>query len=94
MTINPDPASYSDSKLRRYFKIVKFMMEDSIRQTASKSFNNFVTFVEGFIPKKVEVHSVYMVSNYFSDGTVIEPGPDIHTTHLPLFETDLMRAFD
>ena len=31
MTTNPEPLSYSDSKLQKYFKIVKFMMEDAIR---------------------------------------------------------------
>lgn len=31
LTASPDPATYFDSKLRRYFKIVKYMMEDAIR---------------------------------------------------------------
>ena len=31
LTMSPDPTSYYGSKLRSYFKIVKYMMEDGIR---------------------------------------------------------------
>jgi hypothetical protein len=31
LTTTPDPTIYLDTKLRRYFKIVKYMMEDAIR---------------------------------------------------------------
>jgi hypothetical protein len=34
------------------------------------------------------------VNNYYSDGTVVCPGVKNNTIHVPLFETDLMRAFD
>jgi len=42
----------------------------------------------------VEVVSIYEVRNYFSDGTIIYAGSKNNTNHIPLFETDLMRAFD
>lgn len=94
LTTNPDPATYFNTKLRRYFKIVKFMMEDAIRETAHNSFNKLMTFVGSFIPDRVEVVSVYEVRNYFSDGTMVFPGLKHNSVHPPLFETDLMRAFD
>jgi len=31
LTATPDPSAYFDTKLRKYFKIVKYMMEDAIR---------------------------------------------------------------
>jgi len=30
LTTTPDPLTYQNSKLKRYFKIVKYMMEDTI----------------------------------------------------------------
>lgn len=40
------------------------------------------------------MESIYKVSNYFSDGTVITSNDKPNPHHVPLFETDLMRAFD
>lgn len=68
-------------------------MEDAIRETASNSFNQLYNFIDSFIPTKVQVNSVYDVKNYFSDGTMVYPGMK-NSIHVPLFETDLMRAFD
>jgi len=43
---------------------------------------------------RVDVASIYEVTNYYSDGAVIFPNIKNNTNHIPLFETDLMRAFD
>ena len=42
----------------------------------------------------MEVESIYEVTNYFEDGTMIRPNLKNSSKHIPLFETDLMRAFD
>jgi hypothetical protein len=94
LTSTPDPATYADSKLKRYFKVVKFIMEDAVRDMAKNSFNRLFNFISDFIPTKIEVISIYDVKNYYADGTVISTGVKNTTYHAPLFETDLMRAFD
>jgi len=53
LTSSPDPTTYSDSKLKRYFKVVKFMMEDALRDMAKNSFNRLSNFVSEFIPEKI-----------------------------------------
>ena len=71
LTMNPEPASYHTSKLRRYFRVIKLLMEDAIRETAHNSFGRLFNFVTGYIPEKVEVESIYIVRNYFADGSVV-----------------------
>lgn len=70
------------------------MMEDALRATAKNSFTKLTTFISSFIPDRVEVVSIYEVINHYSDGTVITPKLKNNSLHVPLFETDLMRAFD
>ena len=70
------------------------MMEDALRATAKNSFTKLTTFISDFIPDRVEVISIYEVNNYYKDGTVINPKIKNNSLHVPLFETDLMRAFD
>ncbi len=53
LTATPDPLTYQNSKLKRYFKIVKYMMEDTILSTAKNSFEKLKNFVFSFIPSKV-----------------------------------------
>ena len=69
-------------------------MEEGIRESAFNSFNKFNSFIESFIPEKVVVESVFQVRNYFQDGTIVQSNMKNNTKHIPLFETDLMRAFD
>ena len=50
LTSSPDPSTYFNSKLRRYFRVIKYLMEDAIRETAHKSFGSFFKFVTDYIP--------------------------------------------
>ncbi len=88
LTTSPEPASYPNSKLKRYFTVVKFLMEDALRATAKNSFTKLAAFISGFIPQRVEVISIYEVSNYYADGTIVSTGaapPGSTPTHVPLF---------
>jgi hypothetical protein len=53
LTVNPDPLTYTDSKLKRYFRIIKYLMEDAVNETARMSFGRLKDFVFGFIPERV-----------------------------------------
>ncbi len=59
LTPSPDPQTYPLSKLKRYFTVVKFMMEDALRATAHNSFTKLTNFISDFIPERVEVVSIY-----------------------------------
>lgn len=89
---------YEQSKFKRYFKRIKLMMEDSLLTLSQKSFSNFCRYVKSFIPEKVVIKSASQVSNYYSDGYVVdsENPATLQSVRckLPLFETDLMRSLD
>lgn len=88
LTPSPDPATYPASKLKRYFTVVKFLMEDALRATARNSFTKLATFISGFIPTRVEVVSIYEVNNYYADGSIVSAGnplPGMTPAHVPLF---------
>lgn len=85
LTPSPEPAAYPFSKLKRYFTVVKFMMEDALRATARNSFTRLSTFIGDFIPERVEVVSIYEVNNYYSDGSVVSTGKGASQVRVPLF---------
>jgi dynein heavy chain len=85
LTTTPDPSTYKGSKLKRYFTVVKFMMEDALRATAKNSFLKLSTFISDFIPESVDVLSIYEVHNLYEDGTVITPAIKNSSSHIPLF---------
>ncbi len=53
-----DVATYTDSKMQKYFKVVKYLMETSLRDMSYKSFNKFYDYISSFIPDKVEIISI------------------------------------
>jgi dynein heavy chain, axonemal len=88
LTPSPEPSTYPASKLKRYFTVVKFLMEDALRATAKNSFTKLAAFISGFIPQRVEVVSIYEVNNYYADGTIVFAGnaaPGSTPAHAPLF---------
>ena len=50
------------------------MMEDAVRDTARNSFHKLISFVDSFIPKKVEINSIYDVKNHYADGSIVASG--------------------
>jgi len=55
-----------------------------MRQLTKNSFNQMTDFVEGFIPTRVEIESIYEVRNYYEDGTIVSAGQETEG-HYPLF---------
>ena len=66
-----DPASYNGSKMQRYFKVVKYVMETSLREMSMNSLNKFYNHIVSFIPDRVEVVSINEVRNYFGSRLII-----------------------
>jgi hypothetical protein len=90
------PEGYTETKTAKYFKLVKFVMETTLKDLAFSSFTKFSSFLISFIPTKVEIKSINEVLNYYEDGTVVSSTHHTqhHTSKRPLFETDLMRIMD
>lgn len=89
------PSDYPNSKTAKYFRVVKYMMETTLRDLSVASFTKFAQHFCSFVPTAVEIKSINEVINYYEDGTVISSlEPQEHPAKLPLFETDLMHAID
>lgn len=65
-----DPASYQGSKMQKYFRVVKYLMETSLRDMCGKSFNRFYEYIISFIPDKIEIVSIDQVKNHYGDKII------------------------
>ena len=91
------PQQYYQSKTFKYFKVVKYIMETTLRDLSTCSFTKFTKHFCSFVPKAVEIKSISEVINYYEDGTIIsslEEKESENNVKQPLFETDLMHAID
>lgn len=89
------PQQYFQSKTSKYFKVVKYLMETTLRDLSKNSFTNFTRYFCSFVPERVEIKSMSEVINYFEDGTIVSSiDTENKPSKQPLFETDLMHAID
>ena len=57
--------------MQKYFKVVKYVMETSLREMSINSFNKFYNHIVSFIPDRTEVVSINEVRNYFGDNLIM-----------------------
>ena len=64
--------------------MVKCLMQDVLHNLVTKSMNNYIKFLQSFIPMKIEVKKVNGVTNIYEPEEVVE---EISTT-LDLINAD------
>ncbi len=92
-----DPSIYTGSKMQKYFKVVKYLMETALREMSEKSFNKFYDHIVSYISDEVEIVSINEVKNHFGERVITTTkttSADDSEEFIPFFETDLMRALD
>ena len=60
--------TYDFGKLKRFLTVVRLMMQDTLFSLIHRCYNDLFTFIEGYIPTKIEIISPNNVINHYSDG--------------------------
>jgi dynein heavy chain len=87
---NANPMNYSVGKLKSFMNLVKLEMQDSLKYLIVENFNNYVTFIQSFIPKEVKITDENDVVNIFENEIIDSKAPeDFKKKIQPFFHVDL-----
>jgi dynein heavy chain len=87
---NANPMNYSVGKLKSFMNLVKLEMQDSLKYLIVENFNNYVAFIQSFIPKEVKITDENDVVNIFDNEIIDSKAPeDFKKKIQPFFHVDL-----